>query len=59
MDLPETLTKKKQKTPKHSESRKCLLCLVSVSQEDSVSESSSDAGLGSEPDSETTTIGKK
>lgn len=27
-------------------------------QEDSVSESSSDAGLGSEPDSETTTIGK-
>lgn len=39
-----------------------LLCIclppVSFVQEDSVSESSSDAGLGSEPESETTTIGK-
>lgn len=32
---------------------------LSLFQEDSVSESSSDAGLGSEPESETTTIGNK
>lgn len=35
-----------------------MIKLFFVFQEDSVSESSSDAGLGSEPESETTTIGK-
>lgn len=36
-----------------------VFTLLSLVQEDSVSESSSDAGLGSEPESETTTIGKR
>ena len=53
-----TLVKRDYDLPLQSCRNSASTVSYSKKKEDSVSESSSDAGLGSEPESETTTIGR-